>query len=435
MIGGLKRTTSHFAIAALASVLVGGVAASPAMAADLGGDCCADLEERVAELEATTVRKGNRNVSVTLYGWVNAGITWYDTGEEADAYVVDTDTSASRIGVRGSGNIKPGWSAGYRLELGATGDVLFGAAENDQDDGSGGGSSVDSVAVRHANWWIESDQLGRITVGQGDGAASGIESIDLSGAASWISYNGAQDWNGSYRIFNPTTGLYLDTTWAGVLDDFDVSRHSNIRYNTPSIAGFVASASWGEDDRYDVALRYSQDWGGLAVEAGVGYSNISDERCNDVTPDAVLPVPADDDAQPADNNPQCDEQSGEAGETEVFLASLSLYHASSGLFGVISYGEKDVDSPGDPNATNWYGKLGWRKNVTGMGETAIYGEYTQSQDVTPGTEGTQWGVGIGQDIDAVGGTLYLGYRHSEADIPGVTTDDHDQVLGGMVLPF
>src|SRR5215831_8130585 len=28
-----------------------------AKAADLGGDCCADLEERVAELEATTARK------------------------------------------------------------------------------------------------------------------------------------------------------------------------------------------------------------------------------------------------------------------------------------------------------------------------------------------------------------------------------------------
>jgi hypothetical protein len=39
--------------------------ASPAKAADLGSDCCADLEERVAELEATTVRKGNKNVSVT----------------------------------------------------------------------------------------------------------------------------------------------------------------------------------------------------------------------------------------------------------------------------------------------------------------------------------------------------------------------------------
>jgi hypothetical protein len=46
--------------------LVGGISsiAGVAKAADLGGDRCADLEERVAELEATTVRKGNKKVSV-----------------------------------------------------------------------------------------------------------------------------------------------------------------------------------------------------------------------------------------------------------------------------------------------------------------------------------------------------------------------------------
>ncbi len=44
-----------------AGLLAGGLATS-ANAADLGGNCCADLEERVAELEATTARKGNRKV-------------------------------------------------------------------------------------------------------------------------------------------------------------------------------------------------------------------------------------------------------------------------------------------------------------------------------------------------------------------------------------
>jgi hypothetical protein len=413
MIGGLKRTTSHFAIAALASVLVGGVAASPAMAADLGGDCCADLEERVAELEATTVRKGNRNVSVTLYGWVNAGITWFDNGDDSDAYVIDNDAGGvSRIGVRGSGNIKPGWSAGYRLELSAGGDGLGGVTEDDGDDGSGCGGTCNTVRVRHAAWWVESEQLGRVTVGQTDGAAGGIEGIDLSGAASWVAYNGAQDWFFSFSVIGGG-GLL----WSDVFDDFDVSRGSFIRYNTPSIAGFTASASWGEDDRYDVALRYSQDWGGLAVEAGVGYSNNSDD----------LPVVG------AANNPFS--IFDDTNEVETFLASLSLYHASSGLFGVVSYGEKDANLVGFDNATNWYGKIGWRKNVTGMGETAIYGEYTRSEDVSPGVTGDQWGVGVGQDIDAVGGTLYLGYRHSEADVPGFAAEDFSQVLGGMVLPF
>ena len=72
MFGGLTKTSSRIAIAAALGMTLGGFAmsASPAKAADLGGDCCADLEERVAELEATTVRKGNKKVSVTLSGWV-----------------------------------------------------------------------------------------------------------------------------------------------------------------------------------------------------------------------------------------------------------------------------------------------------------------------------------------------------------------------------
>ena len=83
MFGGLTKTSSRIAIAAALGLVVGGFAfkATPAMAADLGGDCCADLEERVAELEATTVRKGNKKVSVTLSGWVVKSFNWWDDGD------------------------------------------------------------------------------------------------------------------------------------------------------------------------------------------------------------------------------------------------------------------------------------------------------------------------------------------------------------------
>ena len=69
--GLLKTSTSYVALLAAAGLFVGGVAMPSAKAADLGGDCCADLEERVAELEATTARKGNRRVSLTVTGQVN----------------------------------------------------------------------------------------------------------------------------------------------------------------------------------------------------------------------------------------------------------------------------------------------------------------------------------------------------------------------------
>ena len=91
MFGGLTKTSSRIAIAAALGLVVGGFAfkATPARAADLGGDCCADLEERVAELEATTVRKGNKKVSVTLSGWVVKSFNWWDDGDLDGTYVGD----------------------------------------------------------------------------------------------------------------------------------------------------------------------------------------------------------------------------------------------------------------------------------------------------------------------------------------------------------
>ena len=58
MVWGLGLRSRLLAAAGVA-VIMGAYSDAPAKAADLGGDCCSDLEERVAELEATTVRKVN----------------------------------------------------------------------------------------------------------------------------------------------------------------------------------------------------------------------------------------------------------------------------------------------------------------------------------------------------------------------------------------
>ena len=120
MFGGLTKTSSRIAIAAALGLTLGGFAmkATPAKAADLGGDCCADLEERVAELEATTVRKGNKKVSVTLSGWVIKSMNVWDDGHTSSFVVGDKDYDlASRFAITGSATIAPGWSGGYNLTV------------------------------------------------------------------------------------------------------------------------------------------------------------------------------------------------------------------------------------------------------------------------------------------------------------------------------
>ncbi len=66
MFGGTKRRLGiALGFAASAAALA---AAMPAHAADLVAGGPADLEERIAELEATTARKGNRKVYLDRFG-------------------------------------------------------------------------------------------------------------------------------------------------------------------------------------------------------------------------------------------------------------------------------------------------------------------------------------------------------------------------------
>src|SRR5262245_50076448 len=103
---------------ALALVISATGAAAPAWADGLpGGNCCADLEERIAELEATAVRKGNRRVSLTLSGQVSRSLLYWDDGHTTDLYSVDNGLNSSRFRFTGSAKINPDVSAGFMMEI------------------------------------------------------------------------------------------------------------------------------------------------------------------------------------------------------------------------------------------------------------------------------------------------------------------------------
>src|SRR5215467_11972841 len=111
MFGGVRgRANLGLALGGLLAV-----AAVPAHAADLGSNGVADLEERVAELEATTARKGNRKVSLTISGYVNEQIQWWDDGGESNVYQGTNESDQTRFRFVGKAKIDKDWSAGYLL--------------------------------------------------------------------------------------------------------------------------------------------------------------------------------------------------------------------------------------------------------------------------------------------------------------------------------
>ncbi len=192
MIGGLlSKSASRLALLAAAGVFVGGMAVPSANAADLGGDCCADLEERVAELEATTARKGNRKMSLTVYGHVNRSIMYFNDGKRSNTFIgLDNHNSATRFGFQGNAKISPTLSAGYSILL-DWGDKArtSGAGQTAEEGGartnpnSNDARNGDAIArLRDVNVWLESKPVGRLTLGRiTNSGQNGL--IDLGGTS------------------------------------------------------------------------------------------------------------------------------------------------------------------------------------------------------------------------------------------------------------
>ena len=158
MRGGIGKA-GWASILAIGGIMLGGVSAQ---AADLGGDCCADLEERVAELEATTARKGNRKVSLTISGWVNEAVFAWDDGIERNVYVGTNSLEQSRFKFAGEAKIDNDWSAGYTIELGVQGHP---SNQWDQATPFSVNNTDFALNLRKSNWWVKSKTYGKFTVG------------------------------------------------------------------------------------------------------------------------------------------------------------------------------------------------------------------------------------------------------------------------------
>ena len=270
MTGGLKGTVSLMAIAALSCVIGATVfVAMPAKAADVGGDCCADLEERVAELEATTVRKGNKKVSVQIYGKINRALMFWDDAGEQNVYSVDNYNKLSRTGFKGNAKISDDWSAGYRLEWEYR--MAASSRVNQFDDDN---ANDNNIVVRWSQMYLASKTYGTLNWGQTatpkyDITKNAMEYIStVKGEGGGLSDTLVSDFrmNPNFRLrptgFNNAEGL-SNLTWSniarcyGASDQFNCStRRNGVNYSSPDWQGFNVQWGWFEDDDWGAALRY-----------------------------------------------------------------------------------------------------------------------------------------------------------------------------------
>ena len=460
-------------------------------AADLdGGDCCSDLEERIAELEATTARKGNRKVSLTIGGSVNEALLFWDDGKQHDVYVGTNDAARGRFRFQGDARINKEWSAGYLLEIGVRSNRLN---RTDQFHDNGFTNTVDGpvdasgLDLRHSAWWIQHKDLGRIWLGQTDQATERNTEITLANTNNFLKHYGR--WNSSFILRFKDSGqlalagpnqVFVDAngqpttnfrTWGNLLPQSGFTgegvpgegdRWHVIKYDSPEIAGFVTSVAWGEDDFWDVALRYGGEHGGFKLAGGIGYSDwtgsgsLNDRGC-------AIAV-----AAPANPSPNPVQFANGEADCQTLGLSGSIIHIESGLFVTGGYGIKWDNNrsasfnavtpplpggpPGRVDETDdfYFANVGIEQKFKALGldhlgRTTIYGEYERyntgaiisgsGQTATgrprsfgatsgfppptqygSGAEINVWGFGVNQNIEAASLDLYAAYRWAEAEL-------------------
>lgn len=401
----------------LAGLALTAFSATPASAADFGGNCCADLEERIAELEATTARRGNRKVSLTIYGHVNEAIGFWDDGFEKNQYVFTNDTSRSRFGFKGKAKITDDWFAAYKIEVGVR-SVDQGALSADEDAGNAG------LDLRHSSWTIGSKTYGSLSMGLTEFAH---EAVTLSQTARIGHFANPDivDGNDSFEVRQTGTGANHGQ-WDNlgqVLEPGEGVRGQLVRYDTPAFAGFTAHAHWGEDDIWGVALKYAGELGAFNVVARIGYGEMS-ERNEECLADEAVP--------------------GGGADCEEYGMSASVMHTPTGLFVTGAYGmRKDngrarlLQSIGFAPSDELYFyhiQAGIEQKWISLGKSTVFGGYQMRDaghavrdDSGAGNfdadgnritnfESEIWEVGFNQQIAAAEMDIYIHYKHYDAEL-------------------
>ena len=431
MFGGLTKTSSRIAIAAALGLTLGGFAfkATPAQAADLGGDCCADLEERVAELEATTVRKGNKKVSVTLSGWVVKSMNYWDDGDLDHFVVGDKDADlSSRFAITGSAQIAPGWSGGFNLTTVQDGDI-FGIGSNQEADLVGGGIDIRTL---YSYIYIKSDTLGALNWGTLSPASDNPAVLaDISGTV--IESNGVW-FEGPGFFLRPKGGgngdaglsglkwgdfLLCQGLGAGIGVDCWGAPQAAVRYDSPTWGGFRFEASYGENqapsfalvpdnftaedqDFADIAVFYTADWNSIKLSAAASYTWIETAVVTGTEADlfqvgaSVMHKPSGLGIYAMGQWEQSDGATLGSLGPSAYLYDTTTYPYINGIAGFsnvcggsncseiegfgwvpgggpfVSFNNQDTDA--------WYVKPFWRKAWSPLGATVLYGEFGQYND-------------------------------------------------------
>jgi len=315
----------------------------------------------------------------TLSGQVNRLIMNVDNGETNGVVNADNNVSGTRVRLKGNGDIGNDLTAGiyyeYQLQSNPSNKIT---ADSLNSDGIGGDVGAgDDFSNRNANIWLQGN-FGKVTVGQGSGAADGSTEADKSGTTV-IQYPTSNTDILAGMEYGDSGVTVGDTRSA-----FDgLSRNDNIRYDA-AVGDFSFAGSYGNGDKKELAARYKLD----NLEVRVAWWD--------------------------------EAQSGDGFKGAAISAT---WLAENGINLTGEYSGND----GDDDPTNIYLKLGYKTDKSAYGI-----DWSETQDLGPG-DGSS--VSLAWVYQAMAGVeVYASYRVESIDNVD-DDDDIDAVIGGARVKF
>jgi len=356
---------------------------------------------------ARVVKSSKDQVSVKISGQFSREITVTDDGHSTRVRHQDSNYSSSRFRIHASGKISSD------IKVGARNEIAFDDARNASSNtraAANGGRSGNDLQTRKTEIFITHNQFGRVWMGAGDPAANGIMNTVTHGIYSALP--GFMGLISSAQYRNEDSEVLTGTALSTAHTDLDFnSRSTRIRYDTPVIAGFMASVSHSDGQEVEAALRYSGKILDSKVKAGLGVAY------NTLEGDSI---------------------------TEMYGAQLSFVHSSGlGLTGGCAYqidqlkgtvGENTLVDNTDPQGCIIQGHF--QRKFNELGKSSLVVEYDH-KDNTAGDGDTAVGVGVTlhQAIDAAAFEVWVKYSHFDLDREGIETDDIDTFTLGTRMKF
>jgi hypothetical protein len=340
-----------------------------------------------------------KGLEVRLSGQVNRAIMNVDDGTKSNAFFVDNSISSTRFRLSAVAPVSPGLRAGAVFETefqsNASNAVTFAAPD-----------VAAEFNERHMDVFFDGG-WGKVSLGQGDGAANGGIEVDLSGTVVANSVLGVALVGGAFG-FRDATGALTGATIANTINSQDFeSRYDRVRYDTPKFGGFGVAASWGTKDAgrdvRELALTYSGDLGGLGrLAAALGWSN-----------------------------QQADVSVATNVEDETVGGSVSWLHGS-GLNVTLAHSQRDFRAAGDEGEFT-YAKVGYK-----FGRHAVALDWGKGENqLLIGGAGVESDmIGLGYVWNPVAwAELYAAIKRHGAEATGIDAEDINIIMIGSRIRF